>query len=202
MINEIVHYLWLSVEHLSRPMVVSVLQPSISTFCSLSDNQEKLVLFHSSIASADSRINSIWVLVSFKKKKRFFKQDNQQNQQNQRLHKKVCATSLTEQSNVVLTGAVREVEGSGKQLRKRPAVPAVWQTDASKVLSWTVSLSDFFFLLFFLNRWIQNNFIDLHRFSNQRGVLMMMMAAENGPLCLYTDIALKIIKHIENRQKT
>lgn len=31
---------------------------------------------------------------------------------------------------------------------------------------------------------------------------MMMMAAENGPLCLYTDIALKIIKHIENRQKT
>lgn len=47
------------------------------------------------------------------------------NQQNQRLHKKVCATSLTEQSNVVLTGAVREVEGSGKQLRKRPAVPAV-----------------------------------------------------------------------------
>lgn len=197
MINEIVHYLWLSVEHLSRPMVVSVLQPSISTFCSLSDNQEKLVLFHSSIASADSRINSIWVLVSFKKKKVL----QAGNQQNQRLHKKVCATSLTEQSNVVLTGAVREVEGSGKQLRKRPAVPAVWQTDASKVLSWTVSLSDFF-IFYFLNRWIQNNFIDLHRFSNQRGVLMMMMAAENGPLCLYTDIALKIIKHIENRQKT
>lgn len=131
-----------------------------------------------------------------KKKKKVLQAGNQQNQ---RLHKKVCATSLTEQSNVVLTGAVREVEGSGKQLRKRPAVPAVWQTDASKVLSWTVSLSDFFF---FLNRWIQNNFIDLHRFSNQRGVLMMMMAAENGPLCLYTDIALKIIKHIENRQKT
>lgn len=162
MINEIVHYLWLSVEHLSRPMVVSVLQPSISTFCSLSDNQEKLVLFHSSIASADSRINSIWVLVSFLKKKVL----QAGNQQNQRLHKKVCATSLTEQSNVVLTGAVREVEGSGKQLRKRPAVPAVWQTDASKVLSWTVSLSDFFFptdeskttLLIFIDSLIKEEF--------------------------------------------
>lgn len=29
-----------------------------------------------------------------------------------------------------------------------------------------------------------------------------VMAAENGPLCLYTDIALKIIMRIENRQKT